>query len=589
MIPDQFIEQLKYASPIESVIGSYVTLKRQGRNLAGLCPFHSEKTPSFVVYAHDQDPHYHCFGCGSGGDVITFIRNIENLEYVEAVKFLAARAGLTVPEDGVDDRAARLKKRVLELNRETARYFYSRLKAESGREALAYLTGRGLSVATIKKFGLGFSPDSWDSLRNHLRAKGYAEEEMLAASVVSRGRNGGTYDTFRGRVIFPIIDLRGNVVGFGGRAMKDGGPKYLNSSDTPVFKKSRNLFALNFAKNTKSDTLILAEGYMDVIAIHQAGFDNAVATLGTALTGEQTRLIGQYAKQVAIAYDSDGAGQAATKRAVNLLDEIGVTVSVLEIKGAKDPDEYIKKFGARRFGNLLEGGKGAVRFEIDRLKAGFDLESAEGKAAFLGEFCNLMAGINSDVRRDVYVSETARELEVGADALRTAITGIRKKKYTALAKKSTHNLHVYVQDKADNNRNPGGITNLEGYVAEEKLILLLMKNPDAYDAVKGGLTGEDFRSPDNRALYEAVAEQLEAGSVPELIKLSRRLDNGRMSRLSGLLAGGEGIQFYPGQAEEYIAAIKAQRDAKTPDQIAGMSPEELRAFAEKLGEKKKKT
>lgn len=583
MIPESFIEQLKYASPIEEIVGSYVTLKRQGRNLAGLCPFHSEKTPSFVVYPSDPNPHYHCFGCGSGGDVITFVRNIENLEYIEALKFLCTRAGLTLPDDNTDDRAARMKSRVLELNRETARFFHSCLKSEDGRAGLHYLTNRGLSIATIKKFGLGYSPDSWDSLRGHLRGKGFSDEEMLAAAVVNKGRNDSVYDSFRGRVMFPIIDLRGNVIGFGGRAMSDKGPKYLNSADTPVFRKSRNLFALNLAKSTKQDTLILAEGYMDVIAIHQAGFDNAVATLGTALTAEQSRLLAQYTKKIAIAYDSDAAGQAATKRAINLLDELDITVSVLEIQGAKDPDEYIKKFGATRFGNLISGGKGAIRFEVDKLKSGFDLDSAEGKSAFLAEFCRFIAGISSELQRDVYLSEIARELEVGKDALQSTVRSIRKKKVTAQQKRETHNLHVYAQDKPGIRPAVREGGSLEGFVAEEKLITLLMKNPDAYDVVAAKLTAADFISPENRELYEALAESLAERRVPELFKLSAQLSPPLMAKLTQILENGREIQFYPGQADEYCTAILAQKTAKKPDDLRQITGREnIQSFAEEL-------
>ena len=412
---------------------------------------------------------------------------------------------------------------MLEINRETARYFHRCLTGEQGKAGLDYLTGRGLTIKTIKTFGLGYAPDTWDSLRNYLQGKGFSQDEMLAAAVVAQGRNGGSYDSFRGRVIFPIIDLRGNVIAFGGRAMADNGPKYLNSADTPVFKKSRNLFALNFAKTTKADTLILAEGYMDVIAIHQAGFDNAVATLGTALTAEQSRLISQYTKRVAIAYDSDAAGQAATKRAINLLGEIDIAVSVLEIQGAKDPDEYIKKFGAARFGNLISGGKGAINFEIDKLKSSYDIDSAEGKTAFLNEFCKFMAGIGSDLQRDVYVSQVARELEVGKEALQLTIASMRKKRQNTQAKKAAHNLKVYAQDNSGIRGTVKAGASLSGYVAEEKLILLLMKNPDSYDPVSRRLSADDFVSPENRELFAAIAGRLAENKAPELVHMAQQL------------------------------------------------------------------
>lgn len=584
MIPESFVEQLKYASPVEDVIASYVNLKRRGRTLTGLCPFHSEKTPSFTVYPDSQS--YYCFGCGSGGDVITFIRNAEHLEYMEALKLLAGRAGMALPEDAADDKTARLKSRVLELNRESARFFHGRLKSEEGRDALAYLRGRALEPKTITRFGLGYAPESWDSLKNHLRRGGFSDEEMLAAAVVSKGRNGGTYDAFRGRVIFPIIDLRGNVIGFGGRALTDRGPKYLNSADTPVFKKSRNLFAMNLAKNTERDTLILAEGYMDVIAIHQAGFDNAVATLGTALTAEQARLLSGYKKKVAIAYDSDAAGQAATQRAINLLGEVDMEVTVLEIKGAKDPDEYIKKFGPQRFESLIAGGRGAIRYEIDKLKARHDLNTTEGKSAFLSEFCRFIAGISGDVQRDVYLSEIARELEVGKEPLAATVRSLRQKKRQKDANRAAHNLRVYAQDKAGNRPVSPPNATLTGLVAEEKLITLLMKNPDCYDRVRERVAPEDFTTPDNRAIYEAVAERLAERRIPELIHLSARLTPDQMGKLSRLLAEGESIPFYPAQAEEYCGAILAEKQRKSPEEIAGMDPEQIQNWLNKQKKRK---
>ena len=317
MLSDQFLQELKYRSDIEQVVGSYVNLRRRGRTLSGLCPFHSEKSPSFTVYPDTQS--FFCFGCGAAGDVINFIRRIENLDYMEAVRLLAQRAGMQVPEEAGDDRSSRLRKRILELNRDAARYFHRSLMSEAGRPGRAYLIGRGLTRDTIVHFGIGYAAEGWDGLTNAMRQQGYTKEELLAAHLVSEGARGGIYDTFRNRAIFPIIDLRGNVIAFGGRNLGDKGPKYLNSSDTPVFKKSRNLFALNFAKDSPRKQLILCEGYMDVVSLHQAGFTNAVATLGTALTEEQCRLIAQYTGEVLLSYDSDGPGQAATQRATCLL------------------------------------------------------------------------------------------------------------------------------------------------------------------------------------------------------------------------------------------------------------------------------
>ena len=365
MLPESFLNELKYKTDIEQVISRYVQLRRRGRNLTGLCPFHSEKTPSFTVYPDTQS--FYCFGCGAGGDAITFVKKAENLDYMEAVRALAERAGLTVPEGSVDDSGRRLKARVLELNRAAARHFHQNLMSDRGREARGYLVDRGLTKATVVKFGIGYAPESWDDLRGHLRGQGFTDQEMITAALANPGKNGGCYDTFRNRIIFPIIDLRGGVIAFGGRNLGEQGPKYLNSGDTPVFKKSRSLFAMNFAKGTKRPELILCEGYMDVVSVHQGGFDNAVATLGTALTPEQARLIGNYTKTVVLSYDSDGPGQAATRRAIAIFEDTGVKVRVLSIPDAKDPDEFLKKFGPQRFELLLEGSAGAGDFESAKL------------------------------------------------------------------------------------------------------------------------------------------------------------------------------------------------------------------------------
>ena len=352
-LSEQFLDQLKNANDIYSVMTSYVTPKRAGRDSVCLCPFHSEKTPSCHIYNDSQS--FYCFGCGAGGDVITFIRLIENLDYMEAVKFLAQRAGIPMPEETYD-RTAEEKTRLLEINREAARYFRDVLISPEGEEGWRYLIDRGLHPNTIKRYGLGYAPDSWDSLRNHMLKKGFHEDELIKGALLVRRQNGnGGYDKFRHRVMFPIIDRRGNIIAFGGRALEPDAPaKYLNSDETLVFKKRSNLFSLNFAKNTKENYLILCEGYMDVITLNQAGFTNAVATLGTAITPDQARLMRQYCEEVVISYDSDEAGQKATMKAINLLGEAGVEAKVLQMQGAKDPDEFIKKFGADRFRRTLE-------------------------------------------------------------------------------------------------------------------------------------------------------------------------------------------------------------------------------------------
>ncbi len=586
MISDLFLQELKNNNDIESVVSSYVHLKKHGRIANGLCPFHSEKSPSFTVYPENQS--FYCFGCGAGGDVITFVRRIENLEYVEAVKFLAQRAGMAMPEDAADDGAARLKTRVLEINRALARFYHECLKQPSGKAGLDYLHGRGLPNQTITRFGLGYAPNAWDAAMKHLRSKGFSEEELLAAAVVARGRNGGCYDQFRNRVIFPIIDLRGNVIGFGGRIMGDDrGPKYLNSSDTPVFKKSRNLFALNFAKASKRSGLILCEGYMDVIAMHQAGFDNAVATLGTALTSEQSRLIAQYTDHVTLSYDSDAPGQAATRRAVGLLSEVGVKIRVLTMTGAKDPDEYIKKFGAERFGLLLEGASNATEYAIARAKQKYDLESADGKVAFLRDFVALMAEVPNPIERDVYVSKTASELEVEKTALTAQLTH-ELKRAAKRQKRSAAELKVYSEvhtepQKQDFQR----ARNIKYALAEDKLLAILMKNPDYFEHVAGRIRLEDFVTDRNREIARVLFDRLQNGQSVELTLLSAQLSIEQMGAVTELLNSISGMMFDVAAVDSYIDTIRSYQENKTQDEVAAMSDNDLKAYIASLASRKK--
>ncbi len=586
MISELFLQELKSYSDIEQVVSSYVHLKRRGRVATGLCPFHSEKTPSFTVYPDNQS--FYCFGCGAGGDVITFIRRIENLEYVEAVRFLAQRAGMAMPEDTRDDGMARLKARVLELNRTLARFYHSCLRGPQGKPGLDYLHGRGLANQTIIRFGLGYAPDSWDTACKYLRSRGFTDDEMVSAAVAARGKSGGLYDSFRNRAIFPIIDLRGNVVGFGGRVMGDAkGPKYLNSSDTPVFKKSRNLFALNFAKASKREGLILCEGYMDVIAMHQAGFDNAVATLGTALTSEQSRLIAQYAQGVTLSYDSDGAGQAATRRAVGLLGEVGVKIKVLSITGAKDPDEYIKKFGAERFSLLLEGASNATEFEIAKLRQKYDCDTADGKVAFLREFVALMAGIPNAVERDVYLSKVASELEVAKEAVETQLK-FEQKRASKRRKRDASELKVYSEVKAPSQRQDfQRARNIKFALAEDKLLGILMKNPDYYAHAASRITLEDFVTDRNRELAKVIFERLAAGQSVELSLLSAQLTVDQMGVASELVNAVSGMMFGVEDVDSYIDTILSHKNIKSQDEVAAMTDDDLKAYIASLASKKK--
>ncbi|WP_195277195.1 DNA primase [Anaerotruncus rubiinfantis] len=586
MISDLFLQELKNNSDIEQIVSSYVQIKRRGRVLSGLCPFHSEKSPSFTVYPDNQS--FYCFGCGAGGDVITFIRRIENLEYVEAVKFLAQRAGMAMPEDARDDGMARMKTRVLELNRTLARFYHACLVDPVGKRGLDYLHERALTNKTITRFGLGYAPESWDAALRHLKSKGFTDDELLAAAVVSRGRNGGLYDQFRGRVIFPIIDLRGNVIGFGGRIMGDAkGPKYLNSGDTPVFKKSRNLFALNFAKASKRSGLLLCEGYMDVIAVQQAGFDNAVATLGTALTGEQARLMAQYTDNVTIAYDSDGPGQTATRRAVGLLGEVGVKIRVLSMSGAKDPDEYIKKFGAERFGLLIEGASNATEFEIAKLKQSYDTDTADGKVGFLREFVKLMAGVPNAIERDVYIAKTAADLEVDKAAIAAQLT-YERKRAAKKQKRDAGDLKVYSEVRTPSQKQDfQRARNIKYALAEDKLLAILMKNPDYYEEIAKQITLDDFVTDRNREIARVLFERLQNGQSIELAMLSASLSVEQMGVAAELLNSVSGMMFGIEDANAYISTILSHKNIKSQDEVAAMSDDDLKAYIASLASKKK--
>lgn len=422
-LPNEFIEQVRDANEITSVISSYISLKRAGRDSVCLCPFHSEKTPSCHIYTDTQS--FYCFGCGAGGDVINFIRLIEHLDYLESVKFLAQRANIPMPEDSFDKRAE-AKQRMLEINRRAARFFRDILISEKGLPGRRYLQQRQLSENTIRKYGLGYAPDSWDTLKKYMLSEGYTEQELLDAALLAK-KDSHSYDKFRNRVMFPIIDRRGNIIGFGGRTLEPDAPaKYLNSDETLVFHKRNSLFSLNFAKNTKEKYLILCEGYMDVISLNQAGFDNAVATLGTAITPEQARLMRQYCEEVVISYDSDGAGQKATMKAINLLGEAGVEARVLQMSGAKDPDEYVKKYGADGFRLLLEKSGGAISFELKKLAVGLDMDAPEGKSSYLKKAVNLLAAINNKIDRMVYINDTAKLCGLSAGEIEKAVEEKRK-------------------------------------------------------------------------------------------------------------------------------------------------------------------
>ena len=530
-LPDEFIYQLKLANPIDTTMGRYVHLIRSGSNYKCLCPFHSEKTPSCTVYTGTQS--FYCFGCGAGGDVITFTKQIENLDTYEAIKLLAERGGLEMPENDLNKDGAKLKLRILEMNREAANFFYRNLLQGQDKRGLQYAVQRGLTPKAIKKYAIGYAPAAWDGLMKHLEGLGFTREEMLSAGLIRQNAR-GCFDFFRERVMFPIIDLRGNVIAFGGRLIEGEGPKYLNSGDTPVFKKSRNLFSLNFAKNANVKQLILAEGYMDVIAINQAGFEQVVATLGTALTAEQARIMAQYATEVVLCYDSDSAGQNATHRAINLLSEAGLHTRILKVQDAKDPDEYIRKFGATRFKLLLDNSGGAINFELARCREGLDLATEQGKFDFLRRTVQVLAGIRNEMEREVYLSRIAKEEEISLDILHSQVKAqLRKSYYTE--KKQNWNAMMAKSSFRDE-LNPEAPQYQREAKAEEQILAYLFLHPDLLPEVEKRLKPEHFFTSLHRKIYEVFCERMPETDTFSVSMFRDACSDAEMGRITGIMA-----------------------------------------------------
>ena len=511
---EAFLQELKYRADMNTVASRYVNLRKSGRGYVGLCPFPSEKTGSFNVFEDTQS--FYCFGCGAGGDVITFIRRIENLDYVDAVKLLAQQCGLDLPVEDVDDHSALLRKRILEINREAAKFFYACLKSPEGAPGLDYFKKRGLAPSTITGFGLGYAISGWDSLKNHMKSLGYSEDDLVAAALI-RTKDGHSYDQFRNRVMFPIIDLQGNVIAFGGRVLDDSTPKYLNSSDTPVFKKSRNLYALNFAKSSGNNMLILCEGYMDVIAMHQAGFKNAVATLGTALTPEQSRLMTRYAQDVIVSYDADEPGQKAAQRAIGLLTQAGLNVRVLHIEGGKDPDEFIKTHGADKFKLMLEKSGSHIEYRLAQVKAKFDLSRPDQKIECIKESEAVLATVGSAIEREVYAGRLAQDLEVTKENLLDEINKKVSQK-TRREHKAEIRTELAASRGLQDRLNPEKGRYLRAANAEESLIVLLYKNPDFLKTLDGVIRPEDFLTEFNRRVYTAERGMIQEGGEPDLAR-----------------------------------------------------------------------
>jgi DNA primase len=585
--PDSFLQELKLRSDITEIASSYVNLKRHGRNMVGLCPFHGEKTPSFNIYTENGS--FYCFGCGAGGDVITFIMKIENLDYVEAVKFLAQRAGMEMPENTYDDSLSKLRMRIYEANREAARFFHATLLSQRGQNGLNYLRGRALSDRTIRHFGLGFADDDWNSLCNHLKNKGFSEYEIYSANLAFKRKNGnGIYDRFVNRVMFPIIDLRGNVIAFGGRIMTDEKPKYLNTSDTPVFKKSENLFSLNNAKSSGTRTLILCEGYMDVIALNQAGFTNAVATLGTALTNEQAVLMKRYADEVIICYDADGAGQKATARAIDILRNAGLPIKILTVPSGKDPDEFIRSKGENgpaAFKLLIEKCGNDIEYRLMKLKENYNLNTTDGKVAFLNEAVKIVATIESPIERDVFASKLCAELEIDKNAFLEQISKVKRRDRRENIKKETRQIQAELNGQSDK-------INREHYKkprsssAEEALLVYLINNPDYANSISERVTPDKFSNSLIKRYYEYVLSKIKSGYEP-LTSVSSDFNSDEVSYLYKLISTTIPAASTREAVEEYINVINEESNKLTSDKLADMSADDINDYIMKMKQNKK--
>lgn len=584
MIPQDYIQEVVRRNDIEDVVQSYVQLRRRGRTCTGLCPFHTEKTPSFVVYPETQS--FYCFGCGAGGDVITFIKKISNLEYVEAVKLLASRVGMPMPNE--EDKAGEMRRKVLAINRDAARYFYDQLNKPTPEAALAreyWRKRRGLSDDTIRRFGLGYAPDSYSELLHYLKGRGYNEEELLESGLVRRSEKGNLYNLFRHRMITPIIDLRGNVIAFGGRVLDDSKPKYINSPETVVYKKSRTLFALNIAKRSTSRRYILCEGYMDVISMHQAGFDTAVCACGTALTPEQVKLIGEYADEVILSYDSDEAGQKAAARSLELFAPSPARVSVLNIPGAKDPDEFIKKFGRDRFEMLLNGTANATEFKLAKIRAKYDIATDKGRLDYIKEALALLAGHISPTEREVYAGRLAEETGISRGAIQTQLQGaVRRAEQTARRRRQQQLAGEGVAASIKVPYDLGGSKALGLANAEQQLVAAMLKDPAVIRKVRAKITPGEFLLPEMQQVCSAIFALDSQGAAVSLSALGAVLSEQDLAQLAQLLARNADLNLTDQDIEMFLARIR--KSLPKSSKAGSMSADELQNYLQSLQKEK---
>ncbi len=577
-LSEEFLLELKSRNDIESVVSSYVNIKRGGRNPKGLCPFHNEKTPSFTLYPENGS--FYCFGCGTGGDVIRFIRLIENLDYIDAVRFLADRCGMQMPVEGYDDSAAKLKQQVLAINRETARYFHSKLKSPEGKKTYEYFRSRGLTDSTIVHFGLGYAPEGWSGLCDHLKTKGFTPEQMIVAGVAGKGRNGGVYDRFRDRAMFPILDVRGNVIAFSGRRMKEEDQaKYINTSDTPVFKKSHNVYGLNFAKNHSAERLILCEGNMDVIALHQAGFENAVAPLGTAFTEEQAMLLSRYTKELVLTLDADVAGQKATDRALQILEKAGVNTRIISLPDGKDPDEFMKKNGEEgpaKFKALLEGAVNDIEYKLFRVSQGLNLFTDDGKVEYLKRAAKVIGGLESPVEADVYAGRVATQCGVSKEAVLTAAKTYGKKEKQQRYKEEVRKV---IQPVRTNPVNPKQPLHRRAANAEEGFLAVLMKNQDFISRVAANVPPSEFITDFNRKVYEELVARNRAGKSFDITVLGDSFTGEELGEIVRIQTAGANRA---NTLEECALCLQIMREERLKDSFRASHEDSDEEYIEKM-------
>ena len=584
MIPHEYIEEVVRRNDITDVVGSYVQLKRKGRLYGGLCPFHSEKTPSFYVYPDTQS--FYCFGCGAGGDVISFIKKINNLDYVEAVKMLAGRAGM--PEPAEEDKVGRMRSRVLAVNRDAARYFHACLNssAEEAKLARAYWRRRGLDDRTIVRFGLGYAPNDFRATYLYLRDKGYSDAELLESGLVKRSEKGNMYNIFRGRVMTPIFDLRGNIIAFGGRVLDDSKPKYINSPETLVYKKSKTMFAMQIAKKSTSKRYVLCEGYMDVISMQQAGIDTAVCACGTALTPDQVKLISEYAEEVVLCYDSDEAGQKATLRSLGLFQDSPVKVSVLQIPGAKDPDEYIKKYGAERFRALLDGTGNALEFRLGQIRKKYDLAQDKDRLAYVREALELLAERVSPTEREVYAGRLAEETNISRAAIQEQLAGlVRRGSWRRRQRQQKQLLHTGAADTIRVPYQAGGQKALGAAAAEQQLAVALLRDPSLLPEVMERLDPAAVVMPDMREALTAMYACARADQPVTLAQLSQMVSEQTVTELSRLVAQYHDVT--PTQQDVRMYLDRIAHSTPKSGGAAHMSQEELEQYLQSLRARKK--